>query len=53
MRCGLVAHKLGTISGTSDILSGSIVCYSENVKINLLNIKKSLIKKHHRIPGGN
>jgi nicotinamide-nucleotide amidase len=46
MTCGMIAHKLGTISGTSDILAGSIVCYSEDVKTGLLKIKKQLIAKH-------
>jgi|SRR6185436_6630629 len=46
MTCGLAAHKLGTISGTSDVLKGSVVCYSENVKTGLLKIKKQLIDKH-------
>jgi nicotinamide-nucleotide amidase len=46
MTCGLAAHKLGTISGTSEILTGSIVCYSERVKTGLLRIKKLLIEKH-------
>src|SRR4051812_1141379 len=44
--CGLAAHKLGTISDTSDILTGSIVCYSESAKINLLGVKKKIIDKH-------
>jgi nicotinamide-nucleotide amidase len=43
--CGLAANKLGTINGTSDILSGSIVCYSEEVKIKLLGVDKNLIEK--------
>ncbi len=46
MTCGLAAHKLGTISGTSDILEGSIICYSEHVKTGLLKIKKQLLDKH-------
>jgi len=44
--CGLVTHKFGTISGTSDVLSGSIICYNKNVKTGLLKIKESLINKH-------
>jgi nicotinamide-nucleotide amidase len=44
--CGLAAHQLSTVKGTSEILKGSIVCYHEEVKINLLGIKPSLIKKY-------
>jgi nicotinamide-nucleotide amidase len=46
MTCGLIAHKFGTISGTSEILSGSIVCYSEEVKIKVLRVNKRLIEMH-------
>jgi len=46
MSCGLVTHQLNTVKGTSDVLKGSIICYMEEVKINLLNIPKALIKKH-------
>lgn len=46
MTCGLIAHQFGTVSNTSDILMGSIVCYNEDVKIHLLKVKKSLIKVH-------
>ena len=44
--CGLVAHGLGNIIGASDFLKGSIVCYDEEVKINLLKVKQSLITKY-------
>jgi len=46
MTCGLLAHKLGSVSGTSDFLAGGIVCYSEDVKNNLLKVSKKLIEKH-------
>ena len=42
--CGLASHQLSTIKGTSEVLKGSIVCYDEEVKINLLRVKKTLIK---------
>jgi len=44
--CGLLVHKMGTISDTSEILKGSIVCYDESVKITLLQVSKKLIEKH-------
>ena len=37
MTCGMVAHKLAAISGTSDILMSSIVCYNKKVKIKYPN----------------
>jgi nicotinamide-nucleotide amidase len=46
MTCGLAAHKLATTTGTSDVLKGSVVCYTEEVKTDLLKIPKTLIKKH-------
>jgi len=46
MTCGLVTHKLGTISGTADVLAGSVVCYSELMKTEVPGIKRQLISKH-------
>ncbi len=44
--CGMIAHKLCTVKGTSDIFMGSIVCYHPKVKTSLLAVPKKLIKKH-------
>jgi nicotinamide-nucleotide amidase len=44
--CGLAAHRLGTVSGTSDFFIGSIVCYDESVKTSLLKIKETLLQKY-------
>jgi PncC family amidohydrolase len=44
--CGLVTHQLSTVKGTSEILEGSIVCYSEKVKNQLLGVSKNLLKKY-------
>lgn len=44
--CGLVAHELCTIKGTSEVLMGSIVCYHPEVKACLLDVPKKLIKKY-------
>src|SRR6185436_17785343 len=46
MTCGLAAHKLGTIRDTSDVFVGSVICYNENVKTNILKVSKKLIRKH-------
>jgi nicotinamide-nucleotide amidase len=44
--CGMVAHELCTVKGTSEILMGSIVCYHPEVKTCLLDVPKKLIKKY-------
>lgn len=46
MTCGLAAHQLSTCKGTADVLKGSIVCYSEDVKKNLLKVSQSKIDKY-------
>jgi nicotinamide-nucleotide amidase len=44
--CGLAAHQLNIVKGTSQVLKGSIVCYNENVKTDLLKVSPTLIKKY-------
>jgi PncC family amidohydrolase len=44
--CGMIASKLCTVKGTSDIFMGSIVCYHPKVKKELLSVSKKLIKKY-------
>ncbi len=44
--CGLAAHQLSTVIGTSSVLKGSIVCYHESVKKDLFGIPSGVIKKH-------
>ena len=46
MTCGLAAHQLSTCKGTSEVFKGSIVCYNEEVKKDLLKIPPVLIEKH-------
>ena len=46
MSCGLLAHKLGSVPDTSEVLMGSVVCYCEDVKCGILKVKKQLIEKH-------
>jgi PncC family amidohydrolase len=43
---GLACHQLACVKGACDVLMGGIVCYDEKVKINLLGVKASLIKKY-------
>jgi len=44
--CGLACNQLNRTPGTSEILMGGIVCYNEKVKMNLLKVRPSLIKKY-------
>lgn len=44
--CGLISHKIGSVSNTSEVFLGCIVCYDEKVKTNLLKVSKKLIEKH-------
>jgi nicotinamide-nucleotide amidase len=44
--CGLAAHMLSTCKGTSEVLKGSIVCYNEEVKRQLMRVPGSMIEKY-------
>jgi nicotinamide-nucleotide amidase len=46
MTCGLAAHTLSTVQGTSDVLMGSVVCYHEDAKKCMLGVSKQILKKH-------
>jgi len=41
--CGMLAHKMGTIAGTSEVFTGSLVCYNECIKTGLLKVTKKMI----------
>ena len=43
---GSLSKKIVLIPGASDVFQGSIVSYSNNSKINILNIKNQDLKKH-------
>lgn len=43
---GLLAKRLTDISGSSKYFNSSVVSYSNEAKINILGIKRELIKKH-------
>lgn len=45
MTCGMAAARMGNVSGASKVFAGSIVCYDESVKMDLLKIPRHLIKK--------
>ncbi len=44
--CGMASAALGNGPGTADVFKGSIVCYSPDVKMKLLNVSKANIKKY-------
>lgn len=44
MTCGLMAHKLSNVIGTSDVLKGGIVCYHPEVKRQLCHVPARLLK---------
>jgi nicotinamide-nucleotide amidase len=44
--CGLASHQLNIVKGTSEVFKGSIVCYAEEVKINLLKVPGNLIQQY-------
>jgi PncC family amidohydrolase len=46
MTCGMAANKLSFVPGISDVLTGSIVCYTPKVKMSTLRIPKKLIETY-------
>ena len=42
----MIVHTLSAIPGTVEFFMGSIVCYHSSVKIDVLGIPESLIKKY-------
>ncbi len=44
--CGLAAHLLAGVPGTSEVLKGSVVCYTPAVKTGLLGIPQKLVTKY-------
>lgn len=49
---GLIAHYLTNISGSSNFFDRGVVAYSNNSKIDLLNVSKDLLEKHGAVSGG-
>lgn len=46
MTCGMATYKLSGMKGISDVLKGTIVCYTPDVKTDLMGINKSMISKY-------
>ncbi|MBX7093923.1 MAG: competence/damage-inducible protein A [Flavobacteriales bacterium] len=43
---GFIAHKITSVSGSSDYFKGSIISYSNEIKINQLNVQEASLKNH-------
>ena len=43
---GLVAHMLTNVSGSSEYFKGSVVAYSNEVKMKVLGVKEETLKKY-------
>lgn len=44
--CGLATSKLGVYKGVASILAGSVVCYTPEVKGDLLKVRKSTMDEY-------
>lgn len=44
--CGLAAHLLAGVPGTSEVLHGSIICYTPEVKTGLMRVPETLIERY-------
>jgi PncC family amidohydrolase len=48
---GLLSSEFAKVSGVSDIFMGSVVCYSNDVKQNILGVKSDTLKKFGAVSG--
>jgi nicotinamide-nucleotide amidase len=46
MTCGLMAHRLGNMPGTTEVLKGGIVCYDPAVKTSLCKVPAEMIAQY-------
>lgn len=44
--CGMATHKLATCKGTAEVLAGSIICYTPEIKKRLLKVPPAIINKY-------
>lgn len=49
---GLFAEELTRISGASSVLKGGVVCYSSEVKVNILHVKEETLLNHGTVSEG-
>ena len=43
---GLIAHLITNIPGSSDVFQGSIISYSNEIKMKIVGVKKTTMEKH-------
>ena len=43
---GLISHLITGVSGSSDYYKGSVISYSNDIKINVVGVKKSTLEKY-------
>jgi nicotinamide-nucleotide amidase len=43
---GYIAHLLTSVAGSSDYFEGGVVCYSNDLKIQLLGVKETTLRQH-------
>ncbi len=43
---GLIAHLITNIPGSSDVFQGSIISYSNEIKMKIVGVKKTTLEKH-------
>ena len=44
--CGMAAEKLATAFGTSDVFQGAVICYTPEVKRDVLKVPQKMIDKY-------
>lgn len=48
---GYIAHLITSVPGSSDYFRGSIIAYSNDIKEQVLGVKRSVIEKHGAVSG--
>lgn len=44
--CGMASQNLAAYKGASDVLAGSVVCYTPEVKMSVLKVPEKVIKRY-------
>jgi PncC family amidohydrolase len=48
---GLIAHMITNVPGSSDVFQGSIVCYSNEIKIKIVGVKEVTLQESGAVSG--
>jgi len=48
---GLIAHMITNVPGSSDVFQGSIVCYSNQIKIKIVGVKEATLQESGAVSG--